>query len=286
MQKQAIPHTAVHTTEMVESTHHNKSMENLQLANIPPLHEFLPFDCDMDEDEILKRYESAFRSFINFNTFTELKKPITSADVGKTIQDSLVDFCVSHALQGNTYIEEIQMNLQYTVLQSALILTISMPLYIETPDFNATNITRAFSAIIGLAAFCQLAVIIGCTIVSALLNRPYTPADTMVARVQSNSLMIFVNVVNYVANFATMAAMLIAGFDRAKVDGAVQMYVGFLIFFLSFIAWKATQKGADFQDRRVLAFYEKYCDVSGRLKTEYLARVYNNTNNEADAVAK
>ena len=232
---------------------------------------FNAMDLDTDEDEVLRRYESAFKSFVHYGTLQPLTKRLTAND---HVQDTIIDFCTSHALQGSEYINEIQMNLQYTVLQSALILTISMTLYIETPSFNKENNLRAFSAIIGLAAFCQITVIIGCTIISALLNRPYTPADTVVARVQAQALMVFVNILNYVANAATLVAMLIAGFDRSSTDGAVQTYAGLLAVVLIYMAAISFKQGAQFQDRRTLAFYDRYCDDSGRLKPEHLRRIY------------
>jgi hypothetical protein len=255
----------------MEMTDITVSTANESLPVEASLNCFLPTDLDADEDEILRRYESCYKSFIYHDTFQPLTRRYTEKD---HVQDSLIDFCTSHALQGADYIEQIQMNLQYTVLQSALILTISMPLYIDPPGFNEKNFDRAFSAIIGLAAFSQLTVIIGCTIISALLNRPYTTSDTMVARVQAQSLLVFVNIINYVANVATLVAMLIAGFNRSSVDGGVQMYIGALVILLAYLAHQCYAKGSRFQDGRTLAFYNKYCDDNGRLKHKYLLRVY------------
>lgn len=45
----------------------------------------------------------------------------------------------------------------------------------------------------------------------------------MVARVKANGLLVFVNIVNYLANFSTLAAMLVAGFSRTFIDGVVQV---------------------------------------------------------------
>lgn len=108
-------------------------------------HMAVAFDLDIDEDEVFRRYESVFRAFLKFGVFRTLETPLTEADIGKNIQNTIVDFSVAFAMQGSTYIEEIQMNMQYTVLQSALVLTISMPLYIDPPSFDDRDTNRVFS---------------------------------------------------------------------------------------------------------------------------------------------
>lgn len=136
----------------------------------------LTLDLDSDESEALKRYETVYQAFLLHGLFAPLTAPLT---LKTRVHGTLVDYCVSHALQGSSYIDETQMGMQYTVLQSALILTISMPLYIEPPSFDSDDITRVFSAIIGLAAITQLIVIIACTIISASLNQPSSAAGTL-----------------------------------------------------------------------------------------------------------
>ena len=74
------------------------------------------------------------------------------------------------------------MNVQYTVLQAALILTITANLYINPPiNFDSKSQNDAFSSICGLAAFTHLFCIINCTIVSGILNMAYTAVDKMIA---------------------------------------------------------------------------------------------------------
>ena len=74
------------------------------------------------------------------------------------------------------------MNLQYTVLQAALILTITANLYINPPiSFDSAAQTDAFSSISGFAAFTHLFCIINCTIISAVLNMAYSAVDKMLA---------------------------------------------------------------------------------------------------------
>jgi hypothetical protein len=232
------------------------------------------FDLEKDEDEILRRYETVFRSLVANKICKPLERRYDENDVGKNIQFSILDWSTCHALQGEDYIAEIQMNMQYTVLQSALILTISMPLYIDPPSFESNTNAHAFSAVIGIAAFCQLVCIIGCTISSALLNRPFTASDTMMARVGIQPMLVVVTVVNYIANLMTVVAMFVAGFARSDEDGYVQLYAIVMILGLFVLFIMIDGKGSDLQDLRALRFYQKYCDDNGRLKREYLLRIY------------
>lgn len=68
--------------------------------------------------------------------------------------------------------------------------------------------------------------------------------------------------------------MLIAGIGRNRIDFYVQLYsipclIALLLIFVSF-----AKKGINYQDTRVLRFYQKYCDVNGELKDKYLAMIY------------
>lgn len=254
--------------------HHSSILDSIVIPD--PAHCTEPVDLDQDIIEVFRRYESIYCSFLLFKLYTgKLDKVLTMSDVGKCVQDTLVDYSVAFAMLGVSHVERIQMNMQYTVLQSALILTISMPLYIQLPSFSSTQSQHIFSAIVGFAAFQQLIVIIGCTIISALLNRPYVPCDGTVARYRVFLLLILVSVVNYIASVATLAAMLVAGFARHFIDGVVQLYVILVVFYLVKLFAYTNSLGVNLQDKRVVAFYEKYCEPqTGRLKEEYLKLVY------------
>ena len=165
------------------------------------------------------------------------------------------------------------MAMQYTVLQAALILTISMPLYISPPDFSSEDIAHVFSGMIGGAAFTQISCIIGITILSALWNRPYCPVDRMIARVETQYLFVTTTFVNYLSQLLTMAAMFVAGFDRAYIDGYVQLYAIVVVFGIFALFVKLLGKGDRYQDQRTLAFYDRYCEDSGRLWPKYIAMI-------------
>lgn len=258
--------------------------DSLDDEGIPAMDQEVPFDLELDEDEVLKRYDTVFRTFVSKKVLPPLSRRYTEKDVGKNIQGTIIDWSVCHALQGSTYIEETQVNMQYTVLQSALILTISMPLYISPPDFNNEDTIHIFSAVVGGAAFCQLVVIISCTIMAALLNRPFSSADSMVVRVEAHTLYVTTFVMNYIANCATVSAMYVAGFDRSFEDGAIQLY-GLVFVIIVFALFLRTDfRGKGLQDKRALLFYEKYCEENGRLKKEFLRRLYCKKKDGEDAV--
>jgi hypothetical protein len=74
-------------------------------------------DLDLDELEVLKRYHSAFTNFAASGIVRPLTRQITEADIAKNIQGSIIDWCSAHAYEGSKAIEDIQVNIQYTVLQ-------------------------------------------------------------------------------------------------------------------------------------------------------------------------
>ena len=224
------------------------------------------FDLDLDETDVLKRYYTVYTS-IKRNKLTVLKSAYNLSN----LQSSIVDFSVCFALQGSKYIDEIQMNMQYTVLQAALILTITIPLYVSPPDLSSETYARFFSFFIGFSACLHLYTIIGITILSALFNRPYTESDTILVRIENNLQYVLITVCNYISVIACIIAVLIAGYDRSYFDGGIQSYVVVLVLVLFYSYIKSSKHGDSYQDHRVYAFYKKYCMHDGSLKQEYIA---------------
>ena len=163
------------------------------------------------------------------------------------------------------------MNFQYTVLQAALILTITIPLFVSPPDLSTDNNERAFSFFIGFSASLHLYTIIGITIMSALFNRPYTEADTVLVRIQNHFLLVLVNISNYISVICCVVAVLIAGFDRSYFDGGIQTPIVALILSLFYTFIKSSKQGDHYQDQRVYLLFKKYCLHDGRLKSEYIS---------------
>lgn len=159
------------------------------------------------------------------------------------------------------------------MVQAALILTITIPLFINVPDFDDDNYVRAFSAVVGFSAFSHILVLIGCTIQNMILNRPYSSADTLLARVETFSLFAFIVAINYVGLVCGLVATLIAGFGRSSLDGYIQLYSIGIVIYLLYLFVVTYQKGTVYQDRRIYRFYKKYCDDDGQLKDEYIERI-------------
>lgn len=209
--------------------------------------------------------------------------PFTENDVGKHLQATAIDYCVSYALQGTAYFAEIQTNVQYTVLQAALILTINIPLFISPPSSGQLN-SHIFSAIIGFAAFCHLIVIITCTLATAFLNAAYSGADTLLARIECQPLLVLSTIINYIAIIATIVGILIVAFGRTSLDFYVQSYMCFIVILLVTFAAYCYRRGVMYQDYRVLKFYLRYCDPNGELKDQYLKILYDDCIDTSDDV--
>jgi hypothetical protein len=161
-------------------------------------------------------------------------------------------------------------------------LTITIPLYVNIPDFDDDNYSHAFSAIVGFSAFSHTLVLIACTIENMVLNRPYSNADTLLTRVETFFLFGFINVVNYAGMISGLVATLIAGFGRSSLDGYVQLYSIAMCLYLFYLFTIAYQTGTVYQDRRVFKFYKKYCDDDGQLKDEYIDKIRNDLSKDED----
>lgn len=225
------------------------------------------FDLDLDEKEVLKRYYTIY-SLIKKHKVLQIKPAYDLSN----LQGSIIDYSVCFALLGPKYLDMFQMNLQYTVLQAALILTITIPLFVNPPVFEGEN-AHWFSFFVGFSANLHLYTIIGITIMSALFNRPYTEADRVLIRIENNTLMVITTICNYIAVVSCIVAVLIAGFDRSWFDGGIQSYIVILVLVLIYNFIKSSKQGDFYQDNRCLLFYKKYCLHDGLLKQEYLSLV-------------
>jgi hypothetical protein len=85
---------------------------------------------------------------------------------------------------------------------------------------------------------------------------------------------------NYIAVAATVFAMFIAGYNRSRVDIAVQVFALLIIVTLIFAFIWNYSRAANLQDQRAIRFYQKYCDISGELKDEYLVALQDSKSKE------
>lgn len=226
------------------------------------------------EVEILRRYETLYHTILQKRVLRPLRKPLSAADINVNIQGTIVDYSVAYALQGGEYVNEVTSMLNYNILQSSLLLTVCMPLFISLPSFDDDGYSHIFSGTIGAAAFCQTTVIIGTTILSAAFSRPYTDFEAVIIRIQSNIILVFIFVINYASFVLTICSMLIVAFERSDLDGLVQLYiVAFIVALFGYFIY-CFRSGNEYQDNISFSFYSKYCQPSGRLKLKYLDMVY------------
>jgi hypothetical protein len=226
----------------------------------------IAIDLDLDEESVLKRYLTLFKLLKKRKT--KLLKKSNKYDKNNMLY-SIVDFSVCYGLQGSKYVEEYQLNLQYLVLQAALILTITVPMYVSPPELTENE--HFFSFFVGFSAFVHIVVIVSVTALTIFLNSPYTESETMIIRIETMPIYAAIMIGNYLSMIFFIAALLIAGFDRSTLDGALQTFVIILIICLIYSVAKILEKGNNgFQLDRALEFYKKYCESDGRLKPNYM----------------
>lgn len=174
------------------------------------------FDLDIDEDEVIKRYETMFVLFVNRKGFLPLEKPLTTP---RGFQPTVVGWAVMYAIQGKDCVGNRLASMQWTALVSSLLLTISIPFYVSPPSFNNDDTSHIFSALIGFSAFSHITVILGLQVMETFLQRPCTEADLMLARYDSIGYDMGLNILMVIACLLFLAAVMVAGFDRDFVDG-------------------------------------------------------------------
>jgi len=229
-----------------------------------------------------------------------LERKFEESDIGLNIQNTIIDSAVTHAIKGKDYIDQIFNNVQYTVLQAALILTITFPLFLNPIDLstnsfggddttNSTSLliptdiasnektdalSRSFSALIGFAAVSHIGCIIGLTIMVSYVNRAITSADAFVEILATRPIFIVATILNYLADCSAMVCLMLVGFDRSRVDGSIIISLGcFAVLGLLCLFGAVFSKGSLHQDSRIFLFYKKYCDSNGELKAEYVQKI-------------
>ena len=248
---------------------------------------------DLIEDtvEVLKRYDNIFRALVlrrvkmgGFRTkpFSLLPREFTEHDIRRHIRYSILYFSTCHAYQGSQYVGDILTNMQYTVLQAALILTITVTLYISPPSMDHNN-QIIFSALVGFSSLCHLGTIISCTILTAVFNGAMSEVDTTIMFIENHRIYASVTIFNYIAIIAALASMLVAGFSRTYVEGYIQLaYSIVMIVVLIAIGIRSGFRVVKNQDVRAFTFYKQYCDSDGQLKDEYLNMIYPSDDTKKD----
>ena len=217
-----------------------------------------------DESIILQRFDDMARTLVIKGYKLD----------GSCKQQSLLDWSVCYAFQGGAYFDEVQSQLNYTVLHAALLLTIAMPAYMNPPDFTWVDLRHWFMALVGLSSVSNLMSIIAATIFSTILNRPYTNLDAMVLRVTDGTIMVIAIVFDYIGQLSLLTAVLISGFNDNKLDGYVQLYSIGVVVMITFFWVRALGTTDISQLEKVQQFKTKYLDEDGQLKAEWSMSIY------------
>ena len=133
-------------------------------------------------------------------------------------------------------------------------MTITVPMYVSPP--NLTENEHFFSFFVGFSACVHIVVIVSVTALTMFLNSPYTESETMIVRIETIPIYAAIMIGNYISMMNFIAALLIAGFNRSILDGALQTFVIILIICLLYSVTKIFEKGNNgFQLDRALEFF-------------------------------
>ena len=237
--------------------------------------EFEEFYCLGDTSlgtlDVLKRYDSCSKALDEHGARRFFEEGMEHEH---HFQDSIVDFALSYAIDGDNYISKIQTALQYIVLQAALVLTISLEQYLHPDIDDDDDLEIFYTYIVGSSAILHLSTIILATIVSASINMAFGGVDRTVVRVKLNFLLILTNVFNYCGDVLMMIGMIVVGSSRSKYGIYSELYVAIFVCFLLCTFMYSMGIAMMFQNRRCIQFYRKYCDHSGQLRADVLHKVY------------
>jgi len=223
------------------------------------------------------RYPGAEFSFaIRASRFVQKPFPPGRITRDKILEVGCVDWCVAHAFgEGGDLIGKYTGTINNQILVSALLMSVTAPLYISPPSFDSTLFSLTYSALLGLATFIQLFNLVAFTAVANLINQPYIPSLTMMARVESEFYMSILNPLVYTGVFLFMASLLFVAYVGNVIDLYILCSVLPLIGLLIYILVKTGAVSGELRRETVFQFYEKYCEPNGKLLPVYLDMVYN-----------
>ena len=194
----------------------------------------------------------------------------------KILETGCLEWCVAHAFSGTSdYIGKIQATNNNNILVSALLMSVTAPLYISPPSFDEDVFATIFSAVLGLATFIQLFNLVAFTAVSDLINQAYVPSLTMHARVEAEFYTTFLSYLVYTGVALFMAGLLFVAYVGSVIDLYIMLLVVPLIGLFIYILISTTRIAKDLKRESVHQFYELYCEADGKLLIQYLNLVYN-----------
>lgn len=243
---------------LVESVGSETTADRKAAVPRPPI-----IDAGDDEVEVLLRYDNAYRALVHAN----LKLHARSE------KGSLIGWCICFGFQGKVYFDELRSQLNFSMLRCSLFIVAAMAAYINPPDLGNSMINSIFMIASGFAAVAELLAIIGYTLFSIMINRPYTLIDSMVARVRNHVIFVTATVFDSSGVFSLLSALLIA---RTHASGklAPPIAVMWFIMIMSMWVWSVVYTD-EVQTRRIKVFSHTYLDLAnGQLKPSVLSYIY------------
>ena len=244
----------------------------------------IPILDTLDELEVLKRYNMMFRLLACSKGIWGLKgtfiqEELTEKDIGKNIQETILEWSCLYGLEGDGYVKELHTNVQYIVLQAALILTITFGLFVNMPEFSDDSMARAFSALIGFSVIAHFGCVIASTVLVGYINRAPSDPSAFLAFLDMAPMFVVINISNYISDICAILGLILLGYDRNLIDGIiVTVFAGLMVFFIVQFVLTNWPNMSRKQDTEYLNFYRKYCDKNGELKDKYLDMIYGDGN--------
>lgn len=253
--------------------------------------DFILIDTDDNLKPVLKMYDSMYWIFnetakfpsqefslsMKAKRFLQLPFPENNERItrDKILETGCIEWCVAHAFSGSSdYIGKIQATNNNNILVSALLMSVTAPLYISPPSFDEEVFAIIFSAVLGLATFIQLFNLVAFTAVSDLINQAYEPSLTMHARVEAEFYTAFLSYLVYTGVALFMAGLLFVAYVGSVVDLYIMLLVIPLIGLFIYILISTSRIAKDLRRESVYQFYELYCEPDGKLLPQYLNLAY------------
>jgi hypothetical protein len=148
-----------------------------------------------------------------------------------------------------------------------------MAAYINPPNLGDSKTNDFFMVTVGFSAVSSLCGIIGYTMFSVMINRPYALIDSMVARVRNNAVYVLGTIFDACGMLALLVALLLARTGKA---GAIAQPMAVMLFILILVTWTwAIIYTDEVQVKKVKFFFTKYVDPhTGMLNAATMAKIY------------
>ena len=214
-----------------------------------------------DQIEVLLRYDQIYRAFV--------KTPDWVIS-GLYSKDSLVDWSLSFAIQGDSFFSRLHWHVNLAMFRGAILLIPTMATYLYPPTFGEISMYNYYMTLMGMAAVANLSCIISYAMFLICCDRPYDLVDSMVSRVKNHVIYIFGMFFECKAVLTHLGALCIAHNNRVMHGLALAPF----IVLLAIWAWVLIHTD-DIQDKKVRAFHREFVDpTTGMLNDPVLKKIY------------